>query len=83
MTEMNAPGLTLAVSSRDGLLRSSRHLQTIAMVIGFAAIGAAIIEQQLNMAAAQQKGAANVGAALSARGYAADGEIGCESKSND
>ena len=32
------------------------------MVIGFAAIGAAIIEQQLNMAAAQEKGAANVGA---------------------
>ena len=44
------------------LLRSSRHLQTIAMVIGFAAIGAAIIEQQLNMAAAAQKGATNVGA---------------------
>ena len=44
------------------MLRSSRHLQTIAMVIGFAAIGAAIIEQQLNMAAAQEKGAANVGA---------------------
>lgn len=44
------------------LLRSSRHLQTIAMVIGFAAIGAAIIEQQLNMAAAEQKGATNVGA---------------------
>lgn len=44
------------------LLRSSKHLQTIAMVIGFAAIGAAIIEQQLNMAAAEEKGAANVGA---------------------
>ena len=44
------------------MLRSSRHLQTIAMVIGFAAIGAAIIEQQLNMAAAQEKGATNVGA---------------------
>jgi ATP:ADP antiporter, AAA family len=42
------------------LLRSSRHLQTIAMVIGFAAIGAAIIEQQLNMAAAAAKGASNV-----------------------
>jgi AAA family ATP:ADP antiporter len=42
------------------LLRSSRHLQTIAMVIGFAAIGAAIIEQQLNMAAAEAKGATNV-----------------------
>jgi AAA family ATP:ADP antiporter len=41
------------------LLRSSRHLQIIAMVIAFAAIGAAIIEQQLNMAAAEAKGAAN------------------------
>jgi len=44
------------------LLRSSKHLQTIAMVIGFAAIGAAIIEQQLNMAAAEAKGAQNVDA---------------------
>ena len=35
------------------LLKSSKHLQIIAMVIGFAAIGAAIIEQQLNMAAAE------------------------------
>jgi ATP:ADP antiporter, AAA family len=34
------------------LLRNSRHLQIIALVISFAAIGAAIIEQQLNMAAA-------------------------------
>jgi ATP/ADP translocase/CRP-like cAMP-binding protein len=41
------------------LLRSSRHLQVIAMVIAFAAIGAAIIEQQLNMAAAEAKGATN------------------------
>jgi ATP:ADP antiporter, AAA family len=39
------------------LLRSSRHLQTIALVIGFASIGAAIIEQQLNMAAEGAKGA--------------------------
>jgi len=44
------------------LLKSSRHLQTIAMVIGFAAIGAAIIEQQLNMAAAESRGAENVDA---------------------
>ncbi len=44
------------------LLRSSRHLQTIAMVIGFAAIGAAIIEQQLNMAAAESRGAHNADA---------------------
>ena len=40
------------------LLRASRHLQVIALVIGFAAIGAAIIEQQLNMAAESLKGAA-------------------------
>ncbi len=37
------------------LLRNSRHLQIIALVIGFAAVGAAIIEQQLNMAAAESK----------------------------
>jgi AAA family ATP:ADP antiporter len=41
------------------LLRNSRHLQTIAMIIGFAAVGAAIIEQQLNMATASAKGAGN------------------------
>jgi ATP/ADP translocase/HEAT repeat protein/CRP-like cAMP-binding protein len=41
------------------LLRSSRHLQIIALVITFAAIGAAIIEQQLNMATAEAKGRAN------------------------
>ncbi len=42
------------------LLRKSKHLQIIALVISFAAIGAAIIEQQLNMAAAaahKQEGA--------------------------
>ncbi len=38
------------------LLRNSKHLQIIALVISFAAIGAAIIEQQLNMAAAAAKG---------------------------
>ncbi len=36
--------------------RESKHLQTIALVISFAAIGAAIIEQQLNMAAASSHG---------------------------
>ena len=41
------------------LLRGSRHLQIIALVITFAAIGAAIIEQQLNMATAEAKGQAN------------------------
>ncbi len=35
------------------LLRESRHLQVIALVIGFAALGSSIIEQQLNMAAAE------------------------------
>ncbi len=38
------------------LLRQSPHLQLIALVISFAAIGAAIIEQQLNMAAQASKG---------------------------
>ena len=41
------------------LLRGSRHLQIIALVITFAAIGAAIIEQQLNMATAEAKGQTN------------------------
>ncbi len=46
------------VSSGEALrlLRRSRHLQIIALVISFAAIGAAIIEQQLNMAAEVAKG---------------------------
>ena len=50
-----------SVSSSQALrlLRNSRHLQTICLIIGFAAIGAAIIEQQLNMAAAGAKGAGN------------------------
>lgn len=39
------------------LLRESTHLQIIALVISFAAVGAAIIEQQLNMAAQAAKGA--------------------------
>ena len=38
------------------LLRGSKHLQIIALVISFAAVGAAIIEQQLNMAAQAAKG---------------------------
>jgi AAA family ATP:ADP antiporter len=38
------------------LLRRSKHLQIIALVISFAAVGAAIIEQQLNMATAAAKG---------------------------
>jgi AAA family ATP:ADP antiporter len=38
------------------LLRESKHLQIIALVIGFAAVGAGLIEQQLNMAAQAFKG---------------------------
>jgi len=38
------------------LLRSSRQLQVIALVVAFAAIGAGLIDQQLNMAAAAFKG---------------------------
>jgi AAA family ATP:ADP antiporter len=41
------------------LLRESKHLQIISLVIGFAAIGAAVIEQQLNMAAEAFRGADN------------------------
>ena len=43
--------------ARASLLRESKHLQIIALVISFASIGAAIIEQQLNMAAEAFKGA--------------------------
>ena len=60
------------------LLRQSQHLQIIALVISFASIGAAIIEQQLNMAAQASKGAdtdaitaflAQVGLWMSAIGF--------------
>jgi AAA family ATP:ADP antiporter len=52
-------GSTMAVVDEKGvgggeafrMLRESKHLQIIAIVIGCAAMGAAIIEQQLNMAA--------------------------------
>ena len=40
------------------MLRESKHLQVIALVIAFAAIGANLIEQQLNMAAEAFKGRA-------------------------
>jgi AAA family ATP:ADP antiporter len=39
-----------------GLLSRTKHLQVIGSVIGFAAVGAVIIEQQLNMAAEAFKG---------------------------
>ncbi|MBM3789942.1 MAG: cyclic nucleotide-binding domain-containing protein, partial [Acidobacteria bacterium] len=38
------------------LLRNSKHLKLIALVISFAAVGAAVIEQQLNMATEAFKG---------------------------
>lgn len=44
------------------LLRDSKHLQVIALVIGFAAVGAAVIEQQLNMAAESFQGGGNTDA---------------------
>ncbi len=44
------------------LLRGSRHLQIIALVIMFAAIGAQLIDQQLNMAAQAAKGRGDVDA---------------------
>ncbi|MGA2260683.1 MAG: Npt1/Npt2 family nucleotide transporter [Acidobacteriota bacterium] len=54
----------LAVQAEEGvgarrgleLLGKSKHLRLIAFVISFAAIGAAIIEQQLNMASELSKG---------------------------
>ena len=39
------------------LLRESRHLQIIALIIGFAAIGAGLLDQQLNMAVEEAAGA--------------------------
>ena len=39
------------------LLRESRHLQLIALVIGLAAIGAGLLDQQLNMAVEEAAGA--------------------------
>lgn len=44
------------------LLRSSRHLQIIALVIMFAAIGAQLVDQQLSMAAEAFKGRQDVDA---------------------
>ena len=55
LAHVTATGEEAGVSGSEAikLLANSKHLQIIALVIGFAAIGAAIIEQQLNMAAAQ------------------------------
>jgi AAA family ATP:ADP antiporter len=65
-------------SEAFALLQRSKHLKIIALVISFASIGAAIIEQQLNMAAEASKGAdtdaitsflAQVGLWMSAIGF--------------
>ncbi len=63
-TDASMTGEEEGVSSAEAfkLLRSSRHLQIISLVIAFAAIGAGIIEQQLNMATAEAKGATNTDA---------------------
>ena len=61
MSDASKTGAEERVSAAEAfqLLRSSKHLQLIAFVIAFAAIGAAIIEQQLNMATAEAKGTTN------------------------
>lgn len=41
------------------LLASSPYLKTVALIIAFAAIGAAIVDQQLNMATAESQGQGN------------------------
>ncbi len=69
--ERHVQGLGEAVSTAEKgvgagaafrLLRNSRHLQVIALVIMFAAIGAQLVDQQLNMAAQAAKGRGNVDA---------------------
>ena len=65
MRRERGAGTSAAVIEEEGvgggeairLLRDSKHLQIIAIVIGCAAMGAAIVEQQLNMAAEAQLGA--------------------------
>ncbi len=65
MRRERGAGATAAVVEEEGvgggeairMLRESKHLQIIAIVIGCAAMGAAIVEQQLNMAAEAQLGA--------------------------
>jgi ATP:ADP antiporter, AAA family len=51
------------------LLRESSHLKLIALVIAFASTGAAIIEQQLNMAAEAHHGAGATDAITAALGW--------------
>jgi ATP/ADP translocase/HEAT repeat protein/CRP-like cAMP-binding protein len=49
------------------MLRESRHLQVISLVIAFSAVGAAIVEQQVNMAAAESATSSDAVAAFLAK----------------
>ena len=51
---VTAPMTKAGVGAREAfrLLRVSRHLQLIALIIGFGAVGAGLLDQQLNMAVA-------------------------------
>jgi ATP/ADP translocase/HEAT repeat protein/CRP-like cAMP-binding protein len=77
--EKAARAVTLSAETEKGvgfgealrLLGSSKHLQVIAIVISFAAIGANIIEQQLNMATEAFKGRTDVDALTSFLGLVA------------
>jgi len=53
------PGVEKAAGGKETmrLLRESKHLRLIALIIGFAAVGAVIIDLQLNMAAEAALGA--------------------------
>lgn len=65
LRQSRAATVTVAAADESGvggreavrLLRESRHLQLIALVIGFAAIGAGLLDQQLNMAVEEAAGA--------------------------
>ena len=63
-SDASKTGEEASVSGGEALrmLRSSRHLQIISLVIAFGAICAAIVEQQVNMAVAEAKGAQNADA---------------------
>lgn len=69
LTDVASAGSKEGVSGTRAfqMLKDSRHLQLIALVIGFAAIGAGLLDQQLNMAveeAAGSGGAATIAAFL-------------------
>ncbi len=55
----------VSASEAVRLLTGNRYLKTVSMIIAFAAIGAAIVDQQLNMATEQAKGQANTDAITS------------------